>query len=407
MAADPYPNLGYDPCPGDVPGYQALAAYASRSAATLADAVRTLGSAGSQQWRGQAADAFRAHVRTDVLPLAGQASDSVGRAATALRGWAITLGGLQDEARVLDRQATPYREQLTVTLRAAGIPAPAVPPYPASVTPARQARLEEATTALAAIGARADDIHARYLTAIQRASSQLDDAGNMAPHPPGLFSSLWHDAASDWDTAARGLDEFVHDKALLEFVSGVANLVATVAGLLALFPPLTLVLGPIAIGAAGLAMGADTLLAGFDHGSWGAVGLDAISVAADAGWIKAASKLTGIYEASGLEKSMTETRTLTGLVTGEEAYVAPGMFRMIGDSLKAAAGGTGETAAELARVKDFAGYGVWRAVDINAGQLSWSTAAGAIEAIPSNVRTWVNNVTAGKTPWQAPGQPGR
>ena len=406
MAADPYPNLGYDPCPGDVPGYQALAAYASRSAATLADAVRTLGSAGSQQWRGQAADAFRAHVRTDVLPLAGQASDSVGRAATALRGWAITLAGLQDEARVLDRQATPYSEQLTVTLRAAGISAPAVPPYPASVTPARQARLEEATTALAAIGARADDIHARYLTAIQRASSQLDDAGNMAPHPPGLFSSLWHDAASDWDTAARGLDEFVHDKALLEFVSGVANLVATVAGLLALFPPLTLVLGPIAIGAAGLAMGADTLLAGFDHGSWEAVGLDAISVAADAGWMKAASRLADIYKDSGLQTSMTETRTLTGLVTGEKEYVPPGMFTMIGDALKEAAGGMDHSAAELARVKDFAGYGVWRAVDINAGQLSWSTAAGAIEAIPSNVRTWVNNVTVGKAPWQAPGQPG-
>ena len=406
MAADLYPNLGYDPCPGDVPGYQALAVYAGRSAATLADAVRILGSAGSQQWRGQAADAFRAHVRTDVLPLAGKASDSVGQAATALRAWAITLAGLQDEARVLDLQAAPYREQILVSLRAAGIPATAAPPYPASVTSARQGRLNEANTALAAIGVRADGIHARYLTAIQRAGSQLDDAGNMAPHPPGLFSSLWHDAASDWDTAARGLDEFVHDKALLEFVSGVANLVATVAGLLALFPPLTLVLGPIAIGAAGLAMGADTLLAGFDHGSWEAVGLDAVSVAADAGWIKAASRLADIYKDSGLETSATETRTLTGLVTGKKGYVAPGMFKMIGDSLKEAAGGTDRSAAELARVKDFAGYGVWRAVDINAGQLSWSTAAGAIEAIPSNVRTWVNNVTAGKTPWQAPRQPG-
>jgi hypothetical protein len=406
MAADSYPNLGYDPCPGDVPGYQALAAYASRSAATLADAVRTLGSAGSQQWRGQAADAFRAHVRTEVLPLAGQANDSVGRAATALRGWAVTLAGLQDEARVLDRQAAPYRDQLAVSLRAAGIPTMAVPPYPASLTPARQARLEEAATALAAVGARADDIHARYLAAVQRAGSQLDEAGNMAPRPPGLFSSLWHDAASGWDTAVRGTDEIVHDKALLEFTSGVANLVATVAGLLALFPPLTLVFGPVAIGAAVLAMGADALLAGFDHGSWEAVGLDAVSVAADAGWIKAASRLADIYKNSGLVSSMTETRTLTGLVTGEKEYVAPGMFKMIGDSLKAAAGGTGETAAELARVKDFAGYGVWRAIDINAGQLSWSTAAGAIEAIPSNVRTWVNNVTTGNAPWRAPGQPG-
>jgi hypothetical protein len=79
MPASPYPNLGFDPCPGDLAGYQALAAYAGRSAATLAEAVRTLGSAGSQDWRGQAADAFRAHVDQDVLPLARQAGDSVGR----------------------------------------------------------------------------------------------------------------------------------------------------------------------------------------------------------------------------------------------------------------------------------------------------------------------------------------
>jgi hypothetical protein len=383
-----------------VPGYQALAAYACRSAATLADAVRTLGSAGSQQWRGQAADAFRAHVRTDVLPLAGQASDSVGRAATALRGWAVTLAGLQEEARVLDRQAAPYREQLAVTLRAAGLPATTVPPYPAGVTSARKARLDEANTALAAILTRADDVHDRYLTAVGKAGSQLEDAGSMAPRPPGLFSSLWHDAVSGWDTAASKADDIVHDKALLEFVSGLANVVATVAGLLALFPPLTLVLGPIAIGAAGLAMGADALLAGFDHGSWEAVGLDAVSVAADAGWIRAASRLSDIYRDSGLVSSMTQTRTLTGLVTGEKGYVAPGLFQMIGDSLKEAAGGTDRSAAELARVKDFDGYGVWRAVDINAGQLSWTTAAGAIEAIPGNVRTWVNNLAAGQDPWQ-------
>jgi hypothetical protein len=400
MAAGPYPNLGFDPCPGDLGGYQALAAYASRSATTLTSAVSTLAAAGSQEWRGQAADAFRAHVHEDVLPLARTASGSVGRAATALHNWALTLGSLQDEANSLDRQAEPYRTDLEAALRAAGLPANAAPPYSAKLTSAQTARVNAANTGLAAILAKANDVHTRYLDAVRAANSQLDNAGNMAPHPPGLFSSLWHDATSLWDTAARGLDEFVHDKALLQFISGMANVVATVAGLLALFPPLTLVFGPIALSAAVLAMGADALLAGFDHGTWGAVILDAISVAADAGWMKAASKLAAIYKDSGLVKSMTETRTLTGLVTGKKAYVAPGMFRMIGDSLKAAAGGTNATAEELARVKDFNGYGVWRAVDITAGQLSWSTAFAGIEAIPGNVRTWVNDGLTGKTPWQ-------
>src|SRR5579863_7470332 len=115
--ADIYPNLGLDPCPGDLAGYQALADYASQSATVLTRAVRTLASAGSGQWRGQAADAFRAHVHADVLPLASEAAESVGRAAAALHGWALTLAALQDEARALDRQAEPYHVQLTAALR--------------------------------------------------------------------------------------------------------------------------------------------------------------------------------------------------------------------------------------------------------------------------------------------------
>ena len=165
--------------------------------------MRSLSAAGSDQWRGRAADAFRAHVHADVLPLASKAAASVGRAATALHSWELTLAALQDEARALDRQAAPYHVQLTVVLRAAGLPATAQPPYTAKLTSARQSRIDEATTALAAITAKANEIHAQYMGAVQRAGSQLEDAGNMAPHPPGLFSQLWHDATSDWDDAVQ------------------------------------------------------------------------------------------------------------------------------------------------------------------------------------------------------------
>ena len=145
--ASPYPNLGFDPCPGDLRGYQALADYAGRSATTLVTAVQTLASANSQDWRGQAADAFRTHVHQEVMPLARKASGSVGVAATALRAWAVTLAGLQDEARALDRQAAPYRDDLDVALRSAGLPAGSTPPYPATVKPAQQARLDQANSA--------------------------------------------------------------------------------------------------------------------------------------------------------------------------------------------------------------------------------------------------------------------
>ena len=213
---DLYPNLGFDPCPGDLSGYEALAAYASRSAATLTDAARTLASAGSDQWRGQAADAFRAHVQSDVLPLASKAAGSVGQAASALHEWAVTLAALQDEARALDRQAAPEQLQLTAVLRVAGLPATAQPPYATKLTTVQQAQVDAATTALAGITARANELHAAYLTAAARAGGQLEDAGNMAPQPPGGFSSLL--ARCDIRLGRRrlrGLSDIVHDKALL------------------------------------------------------------------------------------------------------------------------------------------------------------------------------------------------
>ncbi len=414
MTPVPYPNLGFDPCPGDLPGYQALAAYAARSATTLGDAVRTLSSAGSQDWRGQAADAFRTHLDTDMIPLVRKATESVATAAAALRGWAVTLASLQDEAGALDRQAAPWREQIAATLRAAGLPAATsvTPPYPASVTPAQGLRLQDASTALAAIIAKADDLHTQYLAAVQRAGSQLQEASNMAPQPPGLFASLWHDAVSGWDGLVRDASEFVHDKALLEFISGVANVVAVVAGLLALVPPLSAIFLPVAIGAAVVATLSDAALAGFDHGSWVAVGLDAAATVAGGGWFKAAAELGDMYKGSEAAGVLTKATTWSGLVSkipvvgariasdaDRTVEVAPGMFRMIGESLKEAVGKP-NVAAQLNAVKDFEKYGVWRAVDIVAGQVNWTASAGGIAVIPGDVRDWAGKIAAGRAPWE-------
>ena len=413
---DPYPSLGFDPCPGDLAGYEALAAYASRSAATLAEAVRVLSQVGSDPWRGQAADAFRAHLRADVLPLAGQAAGSVGRAAAALHDWALTLAGLQDEARSLDRRAEPWSAQLASTLLSAGLPATAQPPYAAKLTPAQQARIDAAGINLAGFTARANQIHADYLAAVQRTASQLEVAGNMAPQPPGLFSQLWHDATSTWDDTVKLASGFVHDKALLEFISSVASIVATVAGILALFPPLSVVFAPIALGAAIVALGADFLLAEFDHGSWGAVILDAVAVIGGASWIKAAGELSEVYKASELT---TKAPTWAGVaskiplvtkipvagkaIDGAEktVEVAPGMFRLIGASLKAA-GGDSKAMDALSAVKNLDTSAKWRAIDIVAGQGTWAFSAAGIEAIPGAVRNWVNNIATGKDPWHEP-----
>jgi hypothetical protein len=423
---DPYPNLGFDPCPGDLTGYEALAAYASQSATTLNNAVQTLASTDSSQWRGQAADAFRAHLSTDVLPLARKAADSVGRAATALHNWSLTLASLQAQAQALDREAEPYRTQLLLTQPSAGAPLTAQPygaallaPGAPKLTPMQQAQVDAASTALAGITARADALHSEYLTAVQQTSSQLEDADNMAPKAPGWLASRWHEVTSGWDDMVGRVSGFLHDKAVWEFISGVANIVATVSGLLALIPPLSLIFAPITLGAAGLALVADTVLASFDGGSWGAVLLDAGAVAGGAAWIKAAAKLSDIYKASGLTSLTTKAPTWAGVaskvplatkipvvgkaIDGAEKTVdvAPGMFRMIGASLKEAAGNSKEANA-LSAVKDFKNYGIWRGVDVASGGYTWAASGAGIQTVPGTVHNWVNNAAVGKAPWQEP-----
>jgi len=414
--ATSYPNLGFNPCPGDVDGYLGLADYAGRSASSLTQAEKTLASAGSSEWRGEAANAFREHVQADVLPLARQASTSVSRAATALRSFALTLEQLQQEAASLNSQAGPWQDQRAAALSVAKLPTTATAPYPSSVPATQRSRLDEADTALSSITTRANSIQAEYTAAVQRTETQLESAGNMAPQPPGLFSSLWHDATSDWDTAVDGLDKFVHDKALWQFVSGMANLIASVAGILALFPPLTAIFGPIALYAAVVALIADSVLATFDHGSWVAVGLDVVAVVSDVAWMKAAGKLADMYKAAGAENVMSKAITYSGLVSkipliskvpvlgdaiesaDKTVEVAPGMFRMISESLKEAAGSP-STLKELSAVTD-PDYSAWRAVDIVAGQLNWTTAGIAITQIPDTVHTWIDEFAEGKQPWQ-------
>jgi hypothetical protein len=420
MAPPAYPNLGFDPCPGDVNGYRALADYAGRSASTLAEAERTLASAGSAQWRGQAANAFRDHVHADVLPLAQRASNSVSRAANALRSFATTLEQLQQEAARLNAAAGPWHDQRAAALTAAKLPATASAPYPSSVPAAQRTQLQEADTQLTSITTRANDIQTQYNAAVQTTAGQLDAAGNMAPHPPGLFSSLWHDVESGWDDFVHMASEFVHDKALLQFISGVANLIASVAGILALFPPLTAIFGPIALAAAVVALAADALLAIFDHGSWVAVGLDLVAVVSDTAWMKAAGKLTEMYKVAGAEKFMAKATTYSGLISKipfvtklpkvgtviadaeHTVPVAPGMFRFMGESLKDTFLGGDGAAMKAFEAIDGIKSGPWRALDIQAGMINWTAAGVAITQVPSVVHTWLDDFATGKQPWQVP-----
>jgi hypothetical protein len=400
-----YPNLGFNPCPGDVDGYRALADYAGRAAAMLSSAEHELASAGSEDWRGEAAAAFRAHVSDDVLPLASKANNSVAEAASALQWWVQTLAQLQAEAGVLNSQAGPWHDQRVATLAAAKLPSFTTPPYPLTVPAAQRTQLEEADSALNSILTRANNLQAEYNAAVSRTAGQLQSAGNMAPQPPGLFSSLWDDACGLADAFYAEADAILHDSALWTLISGIANVIASVAGFLALFPPLSAIFGPIALIFGGIALLADTINAIFNHGSWVSVGLDVVAVVSDVAWMKAAGKLSEAFEgAEGVDNVVTKATTYKGLLTKiplvrsidavkgiDEAdrtvTVAPGMFRIMGASMPEILGGSEADMKAISSVSDLSSF-KWRIVDIFTSQINWTTTGIAATGIPGTVESW-------------------
>jgi hypothetical protein len=430
-AANPYPNLPYDPCPGDLAGYQTLSDYANRSAGWVEQAAKVLALAQSPEWAGQSADAFREHVHADVLPLVNSAASSVGKAANALRAWYLTLSSLQQEAQSLNRQAAPYASELAAansSLPAServvpGQSATATPlsPFALTLTPAQQtarANAEAAAGALGGIIGKVDDLHQQYLTAVRQCANQLDLAGNMAPKPPGFWDSLGHDVEHYWDDAVGGVSWLVHDAKFWQSVSEIANIVSTVAGILALFPPLGVIFGPVALFSAGLALGSDLILAGFDGGSLVTVGLDAAAVVGGLGVWKAVKVLTGVYRDAGATKAL-ETPSIAGLLAKSDLILripkvgdavknanqtmeaVPGLFRMIGQTFKDPAG-TSELSKAIrldgapAELLDKAAP--WRTVDMVCSGAGWALTGMSIPGTLSTVHGWISDDNSGGSP---------
>ena len=419
MAPNPYPNLPYDPCPGDLDGYQTLSDYASRSASWVEQAAKVLALAQSPEWVGQSADAFREHVHADVLPLVNTAASSVGKAAGALRAWYLNLSSLQEQAQALNKQAALYVSELDAANSSLPASERVVPgqsptllnPLTPILTPAQQtakANAEAAAGTLSGIIGKVDELHQQYLTAVRQCANQLDLAGNMAPKPPGFWDSLGHDVEHYWDDAAGGVSWLVHDTKIWETLAEVANIVSTVAGILALFPPLAVVFGPIALTAAIFAVGSDLILAGFDGGNWAQVGLDAAAVIGGFALLKAVDRLTDIYRAAGAAKAL-ETPTILGLLAKSDLILkipkigdavknapqtfeaVPGLFRMVGQTFKDPVG-TGELSKAISltgaprELLDKAAP--WRAVDIFCSGTGWALTGASVPGTLSTLRGW-------------------
>ena len=208
MNAGSYPGIGFDPTPGDPAEVADLQRRLAAASVWLGDArglVERLAAAEGPDWQGEAATAFRAHLRDGLAAHLGTAHDALRHAAGQLQDWQAGLLGRQSHARRLDAEL----QRLRAT-------APAVAPGSA---------LEAAADAVGRLRQEVDRLlaEARELEADHAA-----DAERIAARLHG-----------DWSGGVAELGGWLYHH---------AGTISAVTGLLALFPsPLTPLLAGIAL----------------------------------------------------------------------------------------------------------------------------------------------------------------
>ena len=226
MNAGSYPGIGFDPTPGDPAEVADLQRRLAAASVWLGDArglVERLAAAEGPDWQGEAATAFRAHLRDGLAAHLGTAHDALRHAAGQLQDWQAGLLGRQSHARRLDAEL----QRLRAT-------APAVAPGSALEAAADAVgRLRQEVDRLLA---EARELEADHAADAERIAARLHgDWSGGVPQGPGALGQLL--ARLSGGVAELGGWLYHH-----------AGTISAVTGLLALFPsPLTPLLAGIAL----------------------------------------------------------------------------------------------------------------------------------------------------------------
>ncbi|MDI3405454.1 putative T7SS-secreted protein [Streptomyces cavernicola] len=261
MAANPYPNIGWNPVPGiptEVTGLQKKVATAATALDTCHQQLQKL-LGESSYWQGDAAEQFRKTLDGDLPKYLKEAATSLQTAASQLHNWDGHLASNRELAQKYDADIA---EKRSAAEKAKGSYEQAAK-HP-DLTPAKQypsqaeadaatARmrsaeqsLNEASVALTKANAEYEDIDRKIKTLETQHADQaetvakaLDGSTKKAPDEPGFWSKV--------GDVLKSVGEF-----LLEH----AGTIGAIAGLLALFPtPLTPLFAGIAVVASAASMG--------------------------------------------------------------------------------------------------------------------------------------------------------
>ncbi len=366
---------------------RAVAWQVSDLGAELGTLVGQLDGMGDGAWRGQTADAFRANLHQDLVPLLNKGRESFDRAGGALSGWAGRLSGLQSEAADLEREAARRQQAVEQASRAAASP-------PEGADRAVQSRLQEgvdqARSAASQLQQRAEELHERYLQAAKSVAGNLDRVEGIAPDAPGWLerqvTEIGNAVSGALDSVGRWIREHAEQ---IEFASDVLSTISAVAGVLAFIPPLSAIMAPIALGAGALGAGAlaaigegALLAAGAENASWRDFALTGGGVVAGFGALKAGKQVVEAYKMTDRAGQLRQVRTLRGVVTGQRTEVAPGMF-------SAARNGASMTRGEVG----------WRVAKLKADQVGMAGTAYGAPGTTDNTQRWGRNIARGRAPW--------
>ncbi|NUV76255.1 hypothetical protein [Streptomyces fungicidicus] len=327
MSPSKYPNLGFDPAPGDLETVRLIVAAVGRVVRDGGAAQSQLNKLGTSDgiWVGKSADVFTDSVEK-VPPYLNRALTSMHSAHRALAGWERSLDGFQARARRLEEEAAAAAKKVTTAKgQLEGGPYGTSPTTDAEKDErekekkGRQRAYDSASDELETIRNRAHTLNVEYVTAADGAARTIKSAADDAPPEPGWFDKLVDGFGEFLDDAWKTLSDPEFWKAVGDMLADLAMVI----GVLAMIgvPGLGLI-GLIVAGGA-LAAHAGAMLGGAEGVTWQTLAWDAAGLFAGA---RAFKGLRTAKQGKGLMKAGQK------LVTGGKNNVRAG------EALRKAAG---------------------------------------------------------------------
>lgn len=252
---NPYEHLGFNPAPGVVDTIDAVVDRLSKAADSLGQSHQLISKLSGDQecWQGDAADAFRQHLNEKLPGDLQNAHTSLSNAAQVLRGWQQNLTGYQSHAASLNTQAGDLQERYPAAYAAyvkaknnGAFKMIGQEFHSQQALQAAQQQIDEAASSLRSAEATVSELYDQFQGIIKQAQELEGECSkvggtvagelrattsNLAPHKPGLFSSMLHGIESALGDAGNWI------KSHLDVIHTILSSISAVAGLLALVLP--------------------------------------------------------------------------------------------------------------------------------------------------------------------------